>query len=49
MLNTIIAPKILNLFIAITVAILTTGFLRLQLFSGLPEYDGGFYTFAAQI
>ena len=48
MLNTIITPKILNLFIAITVAILTTGFLRLQLFSGIPETDGGLYTFISQ-
>jgi len=35
-------------FIALTVAILTTGFLRLQLFTGLPESDGGLYTFIAQ-
>ena len=35
-------------FIALTVAILTTGFLRLQLFTGLPETDGGFYTFINQ-
>jgi len=48
MLNTIITPKILNLFIAITVAILTTGFLRLQLFSGLPQIDGSLYTFISQ-
>ena len=40
--------KSLQLFIAITVAIFTTGFLRLQLFSGVPESDGGFYTFCSQ-
>ena len=40
--------KSLQLFIAITLAILTTGFLRLQLFSGVPEPDGGFYTFNSQ-
>ena len=47
MLNTIKA-KTLHLFIAISVAILTTGFLRLQLFAGLPGSDGAFYTFASQ-
>ena len=41
-------PKSLQLFIAIAVAILTTGFLRLQLFSGVPESDGGFYTLHSQ-
>jgi len=40
--------KIFQLFIAITVAVLTTGFLRLQLFSSVPESDGGFYTFINQ-
>jgi hypothetical protein len=40
--------KSLQLFIAIALAILTTGFLRLQLFSGLPEVDGGLYTFVSQ-
>jgi len=45
MTNTIITPKNLNLLLAITIALLTTGYLRLQLASGLPEYDGGFYTF----
>jgi len=34
--------------IALLIALLTTGFLRLQLFSGLPGSDGGFYTFASQ-
>tara|TARA_B110000003_G_scaffold202077_1_gene200729 strand:- start:8559 stop:10196 length:1638 start_codon:yes stop_codon:yes gene_type:complete len=48
MLNNIISSKTLHLLIAIIVAILTTGFLRLQLFSGLPEADGGVYTFASQ-
>ena len=48
MFNNITPSKSLQLFIAITVAILTTGFLRLQLFSGLPEGDGGFYTFGSQ-
>ena len=37
-----------QLCIAIIIAILTTGFLRLQLFSGVPEADGGFYTFHNQ-
>ena len=40
--------KTSQLLIATTVAILTTGFLRLQLFSGVPDVDGGFYTFHAQ-
>ena len=48
MFNNIITFKSFSLFIAITVAILTTGFLRLQLLSGLPEVDGGFYTHAAR-
>ena len=48
MLNIFIKSRSFNLLIAITVAVLTTGFLRLQLFSGLPGSDGGNYTFAAQ-
>ena len=48
MTNTIINAKALHLFFAIAVAILTTGFLRLQLASGMPEIDGGFYTFGSQ-
>jgi len=40
--------KSLQLFIAIALAILTTGFLRLQLFSGVPEPDDGFYIFRSQ-
>jgi hypothetical protein len=40
--------KSLQLFIAITLAILTTGFLRLQLFSGVPAPDDGFYIFHSQ-
>ena len=48
MLNKIITSKLLPFFIAFTVAILTTGFLRLQLFTGVPETDGGFYTFINQ-
>ena len=40
--------KSYHLIIAVTIAILTTGFLRLQLFSGLPEIDGGLYTFLSQ-
>ena len=48
MFKTIIFSKSLHLFIAIIIAILTTGFLRLQLFSGVPEPDGGFYTFNSQ-
>jgi len=43
-----LTSKVHQLFIGITVAILTTGFLRLQLFFGLPESDGGFYTFISQ-
>jgi len=37
-----------QLLVVITLAILTTGFLRLQLLSGLPESDGGYYTFVTQ-
>ena len=37
-----------QLCIAIIIAILTTGFLRLQLFSGLPSTDDGYYVFASQ-
>ena len=40
--------KSLQLFIAIALAILTTGFLRLQLFSGVPAPDDGFYIFHSQ-
>ena len=47
-LNNIITPKLLHFFIAIIVAVLTTGFLRLQLFSGFPESDGGLNTFINQ-
>jgi hypothetical protein len=43
-----ISPNTFHLLIAITVAILTTGFLRLQLLNGAPDSDGGFYTFNAQ-
>ena len=49
MFNNITPSKSLQLFIAITVAILTTGFLRLQLFSGVPEPDGGLYILIANI
>jgi hypothetical protein len=48
MLNNIITSRAFQLFIPIIVALFTTGFLRLQLFSGLPEADGGAYTFASQ-
>ena len=48
MLNNLFSPRALHLLIAITLAIITTGFIRLQLFSGLPEADGGTYTFASQ-
>ena len=37
-----------QLCIAIIIAILTTGFLRLQLFSGLPSTDDGYYVFTSQ-
>ena len=46
--NNNLTSKTLHFFIALTVATLTTGFLRLQLFTGLPETDGGFYTFINQ-
>ena len=49
MFNTIIKNKTLQYFFAFTVAILTTGFLRLQVFSSLPNSDDGFYTFMAQL
>ena len=48
MLNTLIKPKTLQFFLAFSIAILTTGFLRLQLFFGLPDSDGGLYTFISQ-
>ena len=48
MLNKIITSKSFHLFIATIVAILTTGFLRLQLFTALPESDGGLHTFVTQ-
>ena len=48
MFNNIITSKSFPFFIAFTLAILTTGFLRLQFFSGFPESDGGFNTFIAQ-
>ena len=48
MLNSLITSRTLPLFIIITLSILTTGFLRLQLFSGTPEVDGNYYTFASQ-
>jgi len=48
MFNSILKSKTPQLCIAIIIAILTTGFLRLQLFSGVPEPDGGFYTFNSQ-
>ena len=34
--------------IAVAIALLTTGFSRLQFLSGLPSSDGGYYTFATQ-
>ena len=49
MLNIIIKPKTLQFIFAFSVAILITGFLRLQLFSGLPNSDDGFYTFSSQL
>ena len=48
MFNNIITSKLFPFFVAFTVAILTTGFLRLQLFTGVPDSDGGFYTFINQ-
>jgi len=48
MKNIVTMPKSLNLLLAITIAILTTGFLRLQLLSGLPQVDEGLYVFASQ-
>ena len=43
-----ITPNTFHLLIAIILAILTTGFLRLQLLNSLPGSDSGFYTFNAQ-
>ncbi|MAR99793.1 MAG: hypothetical protein CMH24_00255 [Nitrosomonadales bacterium] len=40
--------KIFHIFIAIVVAIFTTGFLRLQVITGLPDPDGGLYTYVTQ-
>jgi hypothetical protein len=48
MKNIVTMPKSFNLLLAITIAILTTGFLRLQLLSGLPQVDEGLYVFASQ-
>ena len=48
MKNILAVPKGLNLLLAIIVAVLTTGFLRLQLASGLPQVDEGLYIFASQ-
>tara|TARA_B110000967_G_C18869065_1_gene554353 strand:+ start:535 stop:2172 length:1638 start_codon:yes stop_codon:yes gene_type:complete len=48
MKNIVAVPKGLNLLLAIIVAVLTTGFLRLQLASGLPQVDEGLYIFASQ-
>ena len=47
-MDTIKKTKILHIFLAIIIAVLTTGFLRLQFFSGLPDTDGGFYTYCTQ-
>jgi hypothetical protein len=47
-MDTIKKTKILHIFLAIIIAVLTTGFLRLQLFAGLPDTDGGFYTYCTQ-
>jgi hypothetical protein len=41
-------PKVLQFFIAFSIAIFTTGFLRLQLFSGLPSSDDGYYVYSSQ-
>ena len=48
MSNNITTSKSFNFFIAISVAILTTGFLRWGVFSAVPGSDGGFYTFITQ-
>jgi len=44
----IITHKLFHLFIATSVAILTTGFLRLAFFTAGPSGDGGQYSFIAQ-
>jgi hypothetical protein len=41
-------PKALQFFLAFSITILTTGFLRLQLFAGLPNSDDGTNTFHSQ-
>ena len=43
-----ISPNTFHLLIAITVAILTTGFLRSQTMVYPPASDSGLYTFASQ-
>jgi len=48
MFNSLTTSRTLPLLIIIALSILTTGFLRLQLFSGIPEVDGGGYTFSSQ-
>jgi len=48
MVYNITTHKLFHHFIAISVAILTTGFLRLGLFTAIPSGDGGENTFVAQ-
>jgi len=47
-MNIRITSNTKQLLIAITVAILATGFLRLQLLAGLPDSDAGYYVFITQ-
>jgi len=48
MKNIVDTSKSLNLLLAIIIAVSTTGFLRLQLVTGLPQVDGGMYSFISQ-
>ena len=47
-IHNIITHKFFHLFVATSVAILTTGFLRLAFFTAGPSADSGFYSFVSQ-
>ena len=41
--------KLVDYILGLTLAIIITGFTRLQLINGYPETDGGFYTYLTQL
>tara|TARA_B100001996_G_scaffold278388_1_gene218909 strand:- start:430 stop:1992 length:1563 start_codon:yes stop_codon:yes gene_type:complete len=41
--------KLIDFILGLTLAIIITGFARLQLINGYPETDGGFYTYLTQL